>query len=160
QGIGSIDFTAAARSVMQVMETKGGTKYLFHAKHNLTPKGDALAYQLVGSQFEWRGVLDEQEEENHAVNKKTKAVAQAERFLIDALKAGPLPASDLHEAAGEAGISLQSIQRAKEGIAFSRKDKHGWTWYLIGQEGHVAPPPADEMAGLIEEAQRRLREGS
>ena len=42
-GMGSIDFTAAARSVIQVDETKSGTRYLYHAKHNLTPKGDNLA---------------------------------------------------------------------------------------------------------------------
>ena len=130
QGIGSIDFTAAARSVLQVMETKGGTKYMYHAKHNLTPKGDSIAYRLEGDKFIWEGILDETTEENQPVNRKSKAVANAERFLLDTLKDGPVAASDLHERAGLAGISIQSINRAKMGIAYSKKTADGWAWFL------------------------------
>lgn len=156
QGIGSIDFTAAARSVLQVMETKGGTKYMFHAKHNLTPKGESVAYKLEGDKFIWEGILDDTADENKPVNKKSKAIATAERFLLDTLKDGPVAASELHERASLAGVSIQSIQRAKAGIAYSKKTSDGWAWYLEGQEGHVAPAPEQLPAEILAEARARL----
>ena len=160
-GIGSIDFTAAARSVLQVMETEGGTKYLYHAKHNLTPKGESLAYKIDNT-FHWEGVLSNEEVEKK-VSKKPKAQADAEAFLIEFLKDGPRPALDVREAAGVKGISQQSIQRAKTGIAYSKKIGSGeWMWFLEGQEGKVSvvETKVEQISTLpddiLEEARARL----
>jgi hypothetical protein len=165
-GIGSIDFTASARSVLQVTETEGGTKYMYHAKHNLTPKGPSLAYS-INETFKWEGVLSE-EEEIKKVSKKTKAQAEGEAFLLATLKNGPCLAVDLREAAARAGISMNALQRAKIGIAYSRKLPGGeWWWFLEGQEsagagsGSVSPTqPSDTVdvlpQAVIDEARSRL----
>lgn len=135
-GIGSIDFTAAVRSVVQVQETKGGTKFMYHAKHNLTPKGDSIAYRLIENRFEWTGVLtgDEDSDRKHTVATKSLRIQEAEEFLVGYLKDGPKPSTEVEQAAATAGVALQTLQRAKKGIAYSRKTKEGWLWYLDGQQ--------------------------
>lgn len=133
-GIGSIDFTAAVRSVMQVQETKGGTKFLYHAKHNLTPKGESLAYRLVDDRLEWTGPLTVEEESTRKVSQKSLRVAEAEEFLVAVLKDGPVASVEVEKFAAAAGIAQQTLQRAKKGVAFSRKGPEGWYWYLEGQQ--------------------------
>ena len=144
-GIGSIDFTAAVRSVMQVQETKSGTKFLYHAKHNLTPKGNSLAYALVDNRFEWQGTLaDEPDEPKGKVSTKPKAQAVAEQFLFDTLRDGPVSALVVAERAGSQGIAQATLARAKKGIATSFKGPDGWMWNLqaregMGDAGHILP---------------------
>lgn len=161
-GIGSIDFTAAVRSVLQVEETKSGKKYLYHAKHNLTPKGPSLAYNFEGGAFSWAGILSRDEENGNApaVNTKSRAVAKAEQFLHDMLRDGPVSAATLLEAAAKQGISLNSLNRAKPGLAISRKTPDGWVWELearAGIDGPAQPKPVDpQMQALIAAAKARL----
>lgn len=155
-GIGSIDFTASARSVLQVRETDGGTKYMYHAKHNLTPKGNNLAY-TIDTVFKWQGVLAE-EEADKKVSKKSKLIANAERFIIEVLKDGPILAMDMRENAAKKGISMTTINRAKEGMAYSKKVGTDWYWFLEGQEGKVDVPEQTTAlpADILAEARARL----
>ena len=157
-GIGSIDFTAAVRSVMQVQESKSGNKYMYHAKHNLTPKGDALGYTFKDGHFEWTGPVGQEVlEEESKVSTRPKQVALAEQFLFDVLKSGPVSAITLHEQAAEHGISAQAIQRAKKGIAFSRRTSDGWVWYLEAREGLDLPVSSAKDARMVEEQLAALR---
>jgi hypothetical protein len=132
-GLGSIDFTAAVRSVLQVQESAGGTTYMAHVKHNLSPKGDSLAYQITDGRFQWNGVFQDAEKGAGKVSAKSKAVANAERFLIDKLKNGPLPASEVTGLAEASGISSITLQRAKAGLVDSVRGTSGWMWSLAGQ---------------------------
>lgn len=143
-GIGSIDFTAAVRSVMQVQETKGGTKFMYHAKHNLTPKGNSLAYALIDNRFEWQGPLSEEPEEPGKVSTKPKALALAETFLFDTLRDGPVSSLTIMERAAAQGIARATLERAKKGLATSSKGPDGWVWNLqaregMGDTGHILP---------------------
>ena len=143
-GIGSIDFTAAVRSVMQVQETKDGTRIMYHAKHNLTPKGETMAYSFADGHFKWEGPVEEAKLRGDApVSTRPKVQAVAEDFLRKALAKGPLSAMDLHALAAEAGISAQALQRAKPGVAFSRRTGEGWVWELEPQCGLAAAKAAD-----------------
>jgi len=161
-GIGSIDFTAAVRSVMQVQETKSGTKFMYHAKHNLTPKGPSLGYRMVENRFEWQGELIEEQEGDKKVSTKALSVARAEIFLFDFLKDGPKYAMDLMEAAAVHGISAPALNRAKKGVPFSKKsaDTGHWMWYLEARDG-IDAPNANIKSGtipqeIIDEAKARL----
>lgn len=156
-GIGSIDFTASARSVLQVHETKGGTKYLYHVKHNNSPKGESIAYTIDNGVFKWQGALkDIDDEDEKKVSKKPKAVVDAENFLLDLLKDGPVPALTVHEGAAKRGLSMSAVQRAKKGIAVSQKTPAGeWYWYLLGGEG-TPPGPNADIDELLAYAKTRL----
>jgi hypothetical protein len=160
-GIGSIDFTAAVRSVMQVQETKGGTKFLFHAKHNLTPKGQSMAYDFSTGAFQWTGPLSKGEEEDVKIATKTKTQAKAEAFLKETLASGPQLAEIVFTKAAEAGIAYQTLQRMKKGIAISKKTNEGWIWCLEDSEEPAISlgNEKDELEQLIVEARTRLGAG-
>ena len=56
RGIGSIDLTAAARSVLLVGEHPEKGRGFVHIKSNLAPKGLAIGFTLEGGKFEWTGI--------------------------------------------------------------------------------------------------------
>ncbi len=59
-GIGSIDFAAAARSVLLVGADpdEPGKRAVVQIKNNLAPHGEAVGYTLEGGQFYWTGASD------------------------------------------------------------------------------------------------------
>lgn len=131
-GIGSIDFVAAVRSVVQVGETKGGTKFMFHAKHNLSPKGDSIAYSVQDGKFQWDGTLSAAEVADHEQRTSTtpRMKEKTEQFLFDVLKDGPVLALDLIEQATKAKIPERTLNRWKKGLAHSERISGEWYWVL------------------------------
>src|SRR5262249_11393600 len=56
RGLGSVDFVAIARSVLQVEEDAAtGCYSMTHAKFNLGPKGKPLAYRVVSTSVPVKG---------------------------------------------------------------------------------------------------------
>lgn len=127
-GIGSIDFTAAVRSQMQVGETKSGRTYMEHVKHNLTPKGPTLAYTVEDGKFIWQGGMDWKEEEKKAVS--TTPRRRVPEFLAEVLLNGPIPATEVIAEARRRGISEASLMKGKADIAYSKKINNTWVWDL------------------------------
>ena len=139
-GIGSIDFTAAVRSVMPVMESKGGTKFVYHAKHNRTPKGDSVAYGWGENKaWQWEGTVQAEElagvDGGKAVSTTPRMMEQAEAFLFEILKDGPVPAVDVLHKASEAKLPPRTLNRAKKGLVHSEKHGDQWFWALNAREG-------------------------
>lgn len=160
-GIGSIDFTAAVRSGLQVHETKGGQRLLVHFKSNLAREGKPIAFSITDNKFEWGGEWDGEIEHDAPVSTKSLRVAQAEAFIKDFLAYGPKPSSDLVEAAAERGFSYSLLIRAKPHAgAETRKQGGQWEWFLPEkpeQAPSLLPKKIDpEIERLISEAQSRL----
>lgn len=155
-GIGSIDFTAAARSALQVGMTKGGKTYMAHIKHNLSPEGPTLAYEIEDNVFKWKGELEFIPEEKPKTS--TKARAGLEQFLFDLLKDGPQPASRVLELAHAHGWSTGTVQKIKTGLVHSRKQGKEWLWELQGREGmgDLLVPNEQARDPILEEAIRRM----
>lgn len=162
RGVGSIDFTAAARSVLVVGYAKDGvTRLLRHIKCNVAPTGDAVAYEMVkgdcemqeeddggftavvtNSGFNWLGKWWEDPEESaKKVSTTPKKRDEAQSFLIGLLNQGPLPALEIIALAKAAGISERTIKRAKQGLVESIQTDNIWLWRL------VAAPPEGEQDG-------------
>jgi hypothetical protein len=155
RGIGSIDFTAAARSVISCSWSKDGKTRLFrHIKCNVAPLGRVLAYDILKGEeivvegpdgennttniwtnggFEWIEGFEELESETHEpkVSQRPLAQAQAEDFLIAYLSQGPKPAMEVIKAAQAAGITERTLKRAKRGLAKSTNNGDIWLWELI-----------------------------
>lgn len=162
-GIGSIDFTAAARSVIQVQETKAGLPYISHAKHNLSPEGTALGYKIENGTFEWTGGVDWKAEDKPKVN--TKFRVSVPDFLFDLLKDGPQPYSYVLTAAKAAGVSQSRLTKEKTGVAHSRKIGKEWYWELDAREGMGDGPPDPatpdpEHDRLLQQALARIGRGN
>lgn len=151
KGLGSIDITAAYRSVLHVEEAKSGQKYLRHVKSNYAPKGRALAYALsmperipgtdryTMGEFKWGDFYDDRE----AFSSRSNAMEQAQTFLFDLLKEGQMTAVEVYQAAAEQNINPTTLNRAKPGVAYSYKEGRTWYWALEGGEGTQAEEKKD-----------------
>ncbi len=154
QGLGSIDITAACRSVLMV-GTDSGRQVVAQAKCNLAKLGSSLAYSIDKGRFRWLGQVSATAEDLAAEpdDRDTRgALTEAMDFLREALGKGPLPSADLEEAAKEAGISERTLRRARRRLGARARLKGGrWVCSLPpeGQEpqgqkvGPLAPWPPE-----------------
>ena len=136
RGLGSIDFRAAARSVLLIGRVKRepNVRVIIHDKSSLSPEGKPMAFSLgAESGFSWIGEYDITADEllsGTGGNTETKT-EQAERLILDLLADGKEMASeDIVKAAAEAGISERTVQNAKRsmgGILGARRV--GSKWY-------------------------------
>jgi DNA repair protein RadA/Sms len=154
RGIGSIDFTAAVRSSLQVGETKSGQTYLAHVKHNLSPKGETLAYSVEDGRFQWGGVLplSEGTAEKSSPSVSTKKMSEVvQEFLFDLLRDGAVPSQDVHAHAARLGFGERSLNSAKKAMGVkSYKRGDNWYWELgdgVGEVGAHGFSPKQSGSG-------------
>jgi hypothetical protein len=134
-GLGSIDIYAAARSVMTVGCTgiDENIRAVVHNKSNLAFAGKSQAFGLDPiSGFNWLGDCDTTIDEVLGKGKKPESqFAKARRFIETTLASRPVPAVEVMEMAEEQGISLSTLNRAKEALgAISIKQGEQWFWVL------------------------------
>jgi KaiC/GvpD/RAD55 family RecA-like ATPase len=136
RGLGSIDFRAAARSVLLIGRVKRepNVRVIIHDKSSLAPEGKPVAFCLdPETGFEWIGEYDITADEllSGAGGNNATKTEQAERLILDLLADGKeLASEDIVKAAAEAGISERTVQNAKRnmgGILGARRV--GGQWY-------------------------------
>ena len=115
---GSIDFTAACRSVLMVGldPNHGDKRVVAHGKSNLSAPGPSLAYTLKGGRFAWAGrsSLSAEDLEAHLPTlDQRSAREEAREFLLQTLAEGPKPALDVFADAEKLRISRATLRRAK-----------------------------------------------
>jgi len=134
QGQGSIDITAACRSVLMV-GIDNGTTVMAHAKCNLAPLGPSLSYKIEDSCFKWIGKVKTTAEDLAAEpddSDTRRAVDEAMDFLREALANGPVLSNDLEEQAAKLGISNRTLRRAKPRAGVKARQQGGhWECYLM-----------------------------
>lgn len=142
RGMGSIDFTAAARSVLVVAESleDPSKKILAQAKNSLDKNGASLIFSIHDDGFSWCGVskmgaddlLAQQPVKNqHQQNAATE-------WLLENLRQGECLAETLLQEAEANGISERTLRRAKAQlrvISYKRNDR--WYWKLEHEEGFL-----------------------
>ncbi len=142
RGMGSIDFAAAARSILMAGQDPDNPdrRAIVHIKSSLEQAGPSIGYELKEGCFMWTGLSDmtaatllkpERGEE------EKDALTEAAEFIKDILSNGPLPAKVVKNEAKAAGISSIALRRAKDpnGLVsvrvFKEKTKDGqWLWEL------------------------------
>lgn len=135
-GLGSIDFTASVRSVLQVEGTKAGDRVIHHIKCNIGPQGPSISYKVTDNGFEWGGIYNDTD--FGTVCKTPKARGRAEEWLKEVLVKGPMPSAELMELASMKGLAIPTLNRAKKDIAESYQTSEGWFWRLL--EGPLPTP--------------------
>ena len=122
RGLGSIDFRAAARSVLLIGRVKRepNVRVVIHDKSSLAPEGKPVAFYLdPETGFEWIGEYDITAEEllsGVGGNTATKT-EQAEKLILDLLANGKeLASEDVVKAASEAGISERTLKNARRSL--------------------------------------------
>lgn len=147
RGLGSIDFAAAARSVLLVGADPNnpGQRGIVHVKSSLAPIGPSIGYELRNGQFFWTGVTDLTAAtllQPEPVNDEEKgALDEAKEWLKNYLADGPKSSRDVLKNAREAGFSEATIRRGKTGLNI-RVEKSGlkgvrgggnWQWSIGGR---------------------------
>jgi putative DNA primase/helicase len=142
RGLGSIDFTAACRSVLLAgCEAENPkNRALVHHKSNLAPSGTSIGYELRNGGFYWTGESSLTVAQILAADSgdTTLVMDEAMAFLRDELASGPVPASQVFSDGKGAGLTEITIKRAKAklGIVTRRQGEIGkrgggrFTWEL------------------------------
>ena len=136
RGLGSIDFRAAARSVLLIGRVKRepNVRVVIHDKSSLAPEGKPVAFCLDPERgFEWIGEYDITADEllSGAGGNTATKTEQAERLILDLLADGKeLASEDIDRAAAEAGISARTVRAAKRNLDGRITSKRiGAAWY-------------------------------
>lgn len=146
-GMGSIDFAAAARSILTVGEHEG-ERLLAHVKSSLAPQGKSIRYELRDGSLNWLGISEVTAEELRVPQpvEAESTVDAAVTFLQDFLEDGPQPATTTFKAAKQEGISERTLKRAKAQLevksqrASAGNEGEGkWLWSLPYNSGTLAP---------------------
>ena len=137
RGLGSIDFRAAARSVLLVGRLKNDptVRVIVHDKSSLAPEGKSLAFSLGDEEgFHWlegyEGISAEELLCGFTAETKT---AVAEELIRSILANGAEVLSEtVFQTAQQKGISRRTVNEAKKNIPgiVTRKIGKNWSWHL------------------------------
>ncbi len=140
RGLGSIDFRAAARSVLLIGRVKRepNVRVIIHDKSSLAPEGKPMAFSLGDDTgFEQIGEYEITADDllsgrgGETENKEE----QAKQFILDLLGNGAEVSSDeIDKAASDMGIAERTVRKAKSNLRIDLGDKFkskrkGTQWY-------------------------------
>lgn len=141
RGMGSIDFTAAARSVLLAGcdPQDQRNRAIVQIKSSLAPAGPSIGYTLDPARgFLWAGLSPLTAADllgSDLVKKEKTKMEQAGEFLRDVLKDGPMEAKEIEAAANDDGIAKRTLNRAKKELniksfRWDEKPTSPWFWEL------------------------------
>lgn len=131
RGLGSIDFQAAARSVLIVGRIKDEpeVRVICQVKSSLAPEAKSIAFRLSeDSGFEWIGEYDINADDLLSGTAKGMKQKTAMEFLENLLANGKIPQTKIAELADERGISNKTLRNAKKALDIQAV-KVGSQWY-------------------------------
>ncbi len=136
RGLGSIDFSAAARSILVIGKPADHPelRVMAQQKSNLGPLGQSLAFSLNDGKVTWIGEYDITAEElfsSSGGEREAPKFTSASLFLSDFLKEGEKSYKEVMAAAEDEGINKRTVLRAREEMEISStKRSDGWYWAL------------------------------
>ena len=137
RGLGSIDFRAAARSVLVVGRLKDdpAVRIVAQDKNSLAPEGKSIAFQLDGERgFKWKGTCDLSVDDVLSGSGKLQTkTLQMEEELERMLREAATAEAVLNRAK-ELGVSERTLMTAKKNLGIvSEKRGSQWYWMLPEQ---------------------------
>lgn len=134
RGLGSIDFQAAARSVLIVGRIKDEpeTRVVCQTKSSLAPEAKAVAFRLSDENgFEWIGEYDVTADDLLSGTAKGTKKQAAMDFLEKVLADGQMPQSVIMELALKKDIAEKTLRNAKKALGIiSKRVNSQWYWSL------------------------------
>ena len=130
RGIGSIAFTAAPRAVWQVLaDPDDPARRLFLPVKNNLAKVSGLAFRVTDNGVKWeKGDVTLTADEVAGEAGDTPRV-EAKSWLLDVLKTGPRPATEIERQAEQDGICLRTLKYAKKELRIESVRHNGkWKW--------------------------------
>ena len=137
RGLGSIDFQAAARSVLIVGRVKNEpeTRVVCHMKSSLAPEGKSIAFRLDKENgFEWIGEYDISADDLLSGNNRGQKIKEAKEFLLEILADGAVEQNVILKESESRGIKGKTLWNAKKALGVqSIKPGGHWSWVLPEQ---------------------------
>lgn len=134
RGLGSIDFQAAARSVLIVGRIKDEPeiRVVCHVKSSLAPEGKSIAFRLnKETGFEWIGEYDISADDLLSGDSRGQKSRKAKEFLLEILANGGMAQRKIEEEAEKQGIKKKTLRNAKLELEIdSVKRGNQWFWML------------------------------
>ena len=134
RGLGSIDFQAAARSVLIVGRIKDEPeiRVVCQTKSSLAPEAKSLAFRLSEENgFEWIGEYDVTADELLSGTAKGAKKQAAIEFLENILANGQMAQTEITELAKQTGIADRTLRNAKDELGVkSKRANNQWYWSL------------------------------
>lgn len=134
RGLGSIDFQAAARSVLIVgrLKDEPETRVMCHVKSSLAPEGKSVAFRLdKETGFQWIGEYDISADDLLSGDARGQKSRIAKEFLLDILSDGGMAQRKIEEEASKQGIKKKTLRNAKQELEIdSVKRGNQWFWIL------------------------------
>lgn len=134
RGLGSIDFQAAARSVLIVGRIKDEpeVRVVCHVKSSLAPEGKSIAFRLdKDNGFEWIGEYDISADDLLSGDSRGQKSRKSKEFLLEILADGGMAQKKIEEEAEKRGIKKKTLRNAKLELEIdSVKRGNQWFWML------------------------------
>lgn len=134
RGLGSIDFQAAARSVLIMgrLKDEPETRVMCHVKSSLAPEGKSVAFRLdKETGFQWIGEYDISADDLLSGDARGQKSRIAKEFLLDILADGGMAQKKIEEEASKQGIKKKTLRNAKQELEIdSVKRGNQWFWIL------------------------------
>lgn len=134
RGLGSIDFQAAARSVLVVGRIKNEpeVRVVCHVKSSLAPEGKSIAFRLdKDNGFEWIGEYDIGADDLLNGSSRGQKIKEAKEFLLEILAEGAVEQNTVVQEAEKRGIKGKTLWNAKKTLGVqSIKIGGHWSWEL------------------------------
>lgn len=134
RGLGSIDFQAAARSVLIVGRIKDEPeiRVVCHVKSSLAPEGKSIAFRLdKDTGFEWIGEYDISADDLLSGDNRGLKIHAEKEFLKEILASGSVAQTKVAEEAESRGIKKKTLWNAKKELEInSVKIGNQWFWML------------------------------
>lgn len=139
RGLGSIDITAIARSVLMVARDLDDStlRYMFPIKSNLAPEGPAIGFRFDRKRgFRWIGPC-KANVDTETVEPYTRGAkgTSATAVIISMLRNGPTPSAEIFDSMKNLGLSERSAYKIKSDLGIeSYKDGNIWYWKFKDDE--------------------------
>ena len=135
RGLGSMDFRAAARSVLLVGRLKNDrdVRVMVHDKSSLAEEGPSRGFTLVNGTLHWQeGYENLTADELLSGRSPDSKLTLAEQLILDTLDKQPVvPAKMMYRLAEQASISPRTLKEAKRnltGYVESVRLANEWNW--------------------------------
>lgn len=131
RGLGSIDFQAAARSVLIVGRIKDEPeiRVVCHVKSSLAPEGKSIAFRLdKDTGFEWIGEYDISADDLLSGDNRGQKIHAAKEFLKEILASGSVAQTKVAEEAESRRIKKKTLWNAKKELEIDSV-KIGNKWF-------------------------------
>jgi len=164
RGLGSIDFTAAFRSVLLAGcdPEDPGNPGIVHIKSNLAAKGRAQGYQVTEGNFLWTGESKLTQAQILSGDDSADTISELDEamaFLREELTSGPVSANTVYHDADSIGISKRTLDRAKAKMGvisrhLGEKGKRGggdWIW----EYPSTGNDPATQISGNLNNSEAK-----